>query len=429
MGTAADISQQANARVPAFLRDYIARTREFSRNANLYVLHVIGMDMIHGSFNVLFNLYLLAIGFDVRFVGLRLMIGFIASAVTATAAGMVSDRIGRKASFVLGDGVGAALGLIQINATSEWILLAGPAAGAFFGNLHHTSESAFMMENSRPRERVHLFSVASSLRTLSAMGGALIAGLVPALFIDDIGRVNAYRYATYGGLALWFLSLIPALMLREERAPEVSRPISEVGRRRMRLSTMFSDIQHPGRISFFVITTALIFFGTSSIVPLMNVTFHEGHAHAGEGQIGIVFAIGEGALALAILAVPFLAMRMLKVDAIAITRLIALPFVLGIGLAPVLFGEGSVLLLVMAAAYVGRVAIFRMGFPLDEAFNMEVLSKKERATATGLEIAVGAALSAPAIAFSSRLMDSGDFTTPFVIAAAAYLASTVIYWV
>ena len=87
-----------------YARDYMAKTREFSRNANLYVLHVIGMDMIHGSFTVLFNLYLLALGFDITFIGLRLMIGFIASAVTAMPAGLVSDRIGRKASFILGDG-------------------------------------------------------------------------------------------------------------------------------------------------------------------------------------------------------------------------------------------------------------------------------------------------------------------------------------
>jgi MFS family permease len=414
--------------IRSFTRDYVATTRDFSRNANLYVLHVIGMDMIHGSFNVLFNLYLLAIGFDVRFVGLRLMVGFIASAVTATTAGMVSDRIGRKASFLLGDGIGAALGLIQISATSEWVLLAGPAAGAFFGNLHHTSESAFMMENSRPKERVHLFSVAGSLRTLSAMAGALIAGLVPALFIDDVGRVNAYRFASYAGLALWFLSLVPALMLREVRVADNRRASSHEPSRGFRPTAMFSGIRHPGRIAFFVVTTALIYFGTSAIVPLMNVTFHEGHAHASEGEIGTIFAIGEGALALAILAVPLLAMRMLKVDAIVVTRLIALPFVLGIGLAPLWLGEGSVLIMVMAASYVGRVAIFRMGFPLDEAFNMEVLDARERATATGLEIAVGAALSAPAIAISSRLMDSGDFTTPFVIAAGAYLASTLIYW-
>ena len=108
------------------------------------------MDMIHGSFNVLFNLYLLAIGFDIRFIGLRLMVQFIFRAITAMPAGLVSDRIGRKASFILGDGVGALIALIMIHTTSEAVLLIGPAVGSFFGNLHHTSESAFMAEKQPP---------------------------------------------------------------------------------------------------------------------------------------------------------------------------------------------------------------------------------------------------------------------------------------
>ena len=220
MRTTNDSAYQCSSPVRAFVSDYIQKTREFSRNANLYVVHVIGMDMIHGSFNVLFNLYLLAIGFGIQFIGLRLMIQFIASAGTAVPAGLVSDRIGRKASFILGDGIGALLALIMIHTRSETILLAAPALGAFFGNLHHTSEGAFMMENSRPSERIHLFSVAGSFRTFSAMSGALMAGLLPALFIDDIGKVAAYRYATYAGLSLWFLSLIPALMLRSAEAVE-----------------------------------------------------------------------------------------------------------------------------------------------------------------------------------------------------------------
>lgn len=142
----------------SFVQDYIARPREFGRNANLYVLHVIGMDMIHESFNVLFNLCLLALGFDVRFVALRLTISFIASAITAVPAGLVSDRIGRNASFILGDGIGAIVALVMIHARSEALLLAGPAFAAFFENLHHTSEAASIVENSKLSERIHLFS-------------------------------------------------------------------------------------------------------------------------------------------------------------------------------------------------------------------------------------------------------------------------------
>ena len=414
-----------------FVEDYIDKTSRFSRNANLYVIHVIGMDMIHGSFDVLFNLYLLAIGFDIRFIGLRLLIGFIARALTAIPAGLLSDRIGRKASFILGDGIGAIIGVIAISTRNEALLLALPAVGALFGNLHHTSEAAFMAENSKPAERVHLFAVSGSLRTFSAMTGALIAGLIPAFFIDDIGRVDAYRYATYAGLSLWFLSLIPALMLRsheaEERPEEQFR--SDTSARQTRgIRNLFSGITHPRRIVYFVITSAFASIAFAIVAPMFAVVLHEGDVHAGEGQIGVMFAVAQLSLAVVTLGTPLLAARMLRVDAIALTRLAAIPFILGIGLMPLIFDEGGVLLLLVAMSYVGRVGFLRMASPLDDSFNMDVLDAKERATNTGLEIAVGSGLSAIAILIGSRLLDSGDFTTPFLIMAVASVISTAIYW-
>lgn len=203
-----------------------------------------------------------------RFVGLRLTIGFIASAITAVPAGLVSDRIGRKASFIIGDGIGAIVALVMIHTRSEALLLAGPAIGAFFGNLHRTSEGAFMAENSRPPERIHLFAVSGSFRTLSAMAGALIAGLLPMLFIDDFGAVTAYRWATYGGLALWFMSLIPALMLRSDEAVERPEQVSTKPPIQGRsIRTLFADIKHPRRITYFVLTSALISVGTAAVIP------------------------------------------------------------------------------------------------------------------------------------------------------------------
>jgi len=122
-----DLRDQSPSSATGFGGDYISKTRKFSRNANLYVIHVIGMDMIHGSFDVLFNLYLLAIGFDIRFIGLRLLIGFIARAVTAIPAGLLSDRIGRKASFILGDGIGAVIGVIRHQHTQRGAPADAPA--------------------------------------------------------------------------------------------------------------------------------------------------------------------------------------------------------------------------------------------------------------------------------------------------------------
>ena len=436
--------EAADARGPVtrFVTDYRDKTRQFSRNANLYIIHVIGMDMIHGSYNVLLNLYLLAVGFDIAFIGTRLVVQFISSAATALPAGLLSDRIGRKASFILGDGIGAVIGLIVINSSSETILLVTPVFASFFGNMHHTAEPAFMAENSKPAERVHLFAVAGSFRTLSAMTGALIAGSVPAFFADDIGLVSAYRYAAYAGLTLWALSLIPALMLRSEESEErpelqfdsASRvapgPAAKANAGRFNFAQIFSGVTHWRRIFYFVLTSSIIAAGFSMIAPLFNVVFHadQGHIHASEGQVGIVFAAAEMTLAVATIFVPLIAARMLKVDAIVLTRVLSIPFVLAMGLLPFMLGEGLLLLVLSGAAYVGRVGIYRLTSPLDDAFNMSVLDAKERATNTGLEMAVGGAVSAIAIWFGSRMLDHGDFTTPFLIMATTIAISSLIYW-
>ena len=80
-----------------------------------------------------------------------------------------------------------------------------------------------------------------------------------------------------------------------------------------------------------MLTSAFISFGYGAVGPLFNVAFHEGDVRAGETDLGFMFAAGELALAAATLLVPLLAVRMLKVDAIAATRLLALPFVIGMG--------------------------------------------------------------------------------------------------
>ncbi len=41
-------AEQSGGPITRFIDDYLSKTRQFSRNANLYVIHVIGMDMIHG---------------------------------------------------------------------------------------------------------------------------------------------------------------------------------------------------------------------------------------------------------------------------------------------------------------------------------------------------------------------------------------------
>lgn len=398
---------------------YVQAMRLFSRNARLYVIHVIGMDMIHGTWGVLFNLYLLAVGFDVSFVGLRVVVGGIAGAVMSVPSGMVSDRIGRKASFIVGDGLGATLGLINIMTRSEPLLLATAVFGAFFGALHMVSEPPFMHENSRSEERIHLFSIADGLRTASAMAGSLLAGFLPLAIADSVGKVNAYRWATFVGLGLWFLSLIPALMLRQEAPAAEPEPRSR---------GFLPRIENPRLIAKLVAPEAIAALGAGLVLPLSNVYFAEG-LHAHEGEIGVTFALGQGFLAVGAFLAPLLAARMSVVRAVVTSRLASVPFIIVIAFATASApGHRSWTFPVIMVAWVMRTTLYNMSGPIESAFNMEILSLRERATLAGFDATAWSAMTALGAFIGSRLMAAGEFVTPFVAMAALYLTSTLVFW-
>ncbi len=411
------------------IRGYLAKIKLFSYNARLYLLHVIGMDMIHGTWEVMFNLYLLAIGKPLEFIGLRLLVMGVAGAAASIPMGWVSDKLGRKAGFILGDGLGAVMSLTLILSTDDTIILVASALAAMFSALHHVTESPFMAENSEQKERIHLFSVSEGLRTFSAMIGSLIAGFVPLWAAGAFGieTVVAYRWAAFIGIGWWFLSLIPAILLKQQVPDQKVEPVKKVKPSVMAaIKSLTANIKNPVIIGKLLLVNGLISLGAGFVVPLFNVYFHEGvHAHAHE--IGTTFAAGSLFLALGALMVPFVVEKFGKTVTILVTRLAAVPFILLIGFAPSL-ADPTAVMSIAGLAYILRTTLFNMSGPVLSAFSMELLHPKERATATGFQSTIGRIATAGAGFLGAGLMGLGDFRTPFFLMAFLFLLSTIFFW-
>ncbi|MFQ5857246.1 MAG: MFS transporter [Anaerolineae bacterium] len=401
---------------------YIAKMRLFSRNARLFMVHVVGMDVIYGTWHVLFNLYLLAVGFDVAFIGLRILLSSAAAAVASIPAGMISDRIGRKLSFILGDGVGAAMSLIAISTTNPTLLLGTAVVGGIFAALHGVAEPAFMAENSESFERVHLFSVSDGTRTAAAIIGSALAGLVPLVFagVDQSARVELYRLVAYIGIGGWFASLIPAIMLR--RTATVRATNHARGRR------VFANVKHPGRIWRLTAPEVLIGFGAGFALPLMNVFFNRG-LDSPEVEIGATFAAGQAFLVVGSFLAPLVAVRLGKVNSVVFTRMASIPFILLIAFSPDVGSVIGSVLTVAGLAYVARITLMNMASPVRSAFGMEILDPEERSTQVGIQLALSSAVSGLASYAGAQLMNVGDFRTPFLLMAGFYLAANLLFWI
>jgi len=401
-------------------KGYIGKMQLFSRNARLFMVHVVGMDVIYGTWAVLFNLYLLAVGFDITFIGLRILVGSIASAIASIPAGIISDRIGRKLSFILGDGIGAVMSLIAISTTNETLLIATAAIGGLFGALHGVAEPAFMAENSEDYERVHLFSVSGGTRTAAAIIGSALAGLVPVIFTASGGGdvVGLYRAVAYFGIGGWFASLIPAVLLKQVAEP--ADPGTEP-------KGLFANVKNPGLIWRLTAPEVLIGLGAGFALPLMNVFFRTG-VDSHEVEIGAVFAAGEAFLVVASFLAPLVAARFGKVRSVVVTRALAIPFILILALSPELGSTIFPVLSIAGLAYIGRITFQNMAGPVRSAFAMELLDEKERGTQVGIQQAFSVALSGIASYFGASLMSAGDFQMPFYLMAVCYFGAVLLFW-
>ena len=346
---------------------YIAKIRLFSRNARLYMIHIVGMDVIFGTWNVVFNLYLLAVGMDVVFVGLRILVSSISGALVAIPAGMISDRIGRKFSFILGDGLGAVVSLIAISTLDPTLLLITGALRGIFGSLHGVSEPAFMAENSEDYERVQLFSVSSGLRTAAAIIGSALAGLVPLILLANEPEqlIVTYRYVAYFGIAGWFASLIPALLLTRAQAAAAGTPKASG------LRTLFANVKHPRRIWRLTVTEVFVAMGAGFVLPLLNVFFKQ-EIGSPAVEIGTTFAVGQAFLVVGSFLAPLVAARLGKVRSVVVTRMLSVPFILLLGFSSQAGNLIGSVLSVAGFAYVMRITMMNMASPVRSAFGMEI---------------------------------------------------------
>jgi MFS family permease len=330
---------------------------------------------------------------------------------------MISDRIGRKASFITGDGGNAAFSLVEITSISPIVLLITPVFRSIFGTLHGVTEPPFMAENSKPLERVHLFSVATGVRTLAATAGALAIAAFPLLNATAAEKIFYYRVAVSIGVIGWFLSLIPALLLKEfvkkKDAGERGPPIS------------FRNLQSRRTISELLVADGLISVGAGFALPFLNVYFKQG-LNTNEVYIGTTFAIGSLCLALASFTAPFASGRLGKVKAVFTTRTLSVPFILLLGYTALRPGLAGVALLA-SFAYVARTTFMNMSGPISQAFSMELLLPGERATFVGLDSATGQIISGWASLLGGLMIAGGDFATPFLIMAIFYLSSNLLF--
>jgi MFS family permease len=343
----------------------------FSYNARLYLLNTTLVGIMIGIYQLLFNFYVLSLGYDEIMAGRLLTISSVVALVGALPAGYIGDRIGRKSALLLSNAMFCVslLGIVWLHSPIElyvWNVISGLAQ-----SLMGVTMGPFLMENSGEQERTYLFSFGAGLQMTTAFFGNWLGGQLPSLWGSLLGIAptdpQAYGTTLLCVAALLFVALIPLLMLRRRRQREASdAPLQsplEFARRSPRLlAKLISPI-------------LLISIGAGLFMPFMNLFYRTVHQRS-DASIGSLFAWGSLMMAIGLLVAPPLADRMGKMRLVITSQAMSIPFLVMLGFAPWYW--------LSATAYLIRVALMNMSGPVYDTFVMERVDESARATVASL---------------------------------------------
>ncbi len=395
-------------------REYAARVSAFTLNARLYLINVAALGAVMGVFRLIFNFYVLSLGFDEALLGNLITASSLVALLAALPMGYLSDLLGRKTSLVLSGALISASILVMAFWRTEGVFYAMNVVSGLAQSLAGVAMSPFLMENSDQRERTYLFSFGQGIQMALSSLGSWIGGYLPG-WIGAAQGVPAESSAAYGGAIFIVgvgaaLGILPLLFIQSSKTTASQRTV---------FAPFAYALKQPLLLTQLILPLLLTSIGAGLIMPFMNIFFREVY-HQPDPVIGTLFAWGSLAMGIGLLIAPPLAERFGKIQIVVVTQALSIPFLILLGFAPLFW--------LSAAAYYIRVALMNMSSPVYQTFVMEHVEPDARATVASLVSMswnFGWAFS-PTI--SGWLQVRYGFAPPFIGVITLYTVSVALYW-
>ncbi len=392
------------------LREYLKTIKLFKIDAKLLLANVLLRFIGYGVFSLLFNLYILQIGYDVDFIGYLTALSNIAVALMAIPSGFIIDRFGLKRPLVISYSLFILFTILLAINTNYFSLIIFNIALGFTFSIIMVIRNPFLTKFSTKVERTHLFGFAFGLLMIGSVIGNVIGGYFPKLFkvfaslTDDI---IIYRLSLLSGAIISAIGLIPILKIGKDNITSSNRLSKRIFK--IKFSKLYAKLLLPH---------LLLSLGAGLVMPFLNVFFKK-HLNANVSQIGIIFALGSFITGIASFLVPFVTKRIGKVKGIGILQISSLPFLLMIALIPNLT--------LVAIFYIVRQVLMNIASPIYTTFVMEAVPDKDKGTISGYITFIRGLGWAISSSYSGILMKNYGYNFPFFICFVFYLISTITF--
>ncbi|OPY47494.1 MAG: Major Facilitator Superfamily protein [Methanosaeta sp. PtaU1.Bin028] len=395
---------------------YANKVRRFSSNARLYLAFHLLTTVNAGIYGVIFNLYILSLGFREDFLGLILSISSLSVGLFAMPSAFVCDRLGRKRTLLLSSVLLAVSLLFLYNTTSQVLLVAFSIAFGMASSLSLITGSIFLLENSSAEERMYLFSMSSLIYTLSALSGNMIGGFLPGILSDmftlDADSIAAYRITLYVSLTAIIISMLPLAYMRDERRMEIAISSGQL----LAYKSVFGSKNARRMVLFF----CLFGIGWGMSLPYFNV-YLDSVLGASASQIGMIFSASQVFMVVGYFLVPIFAERVGKIRLASSVQILSIPFLL-------MFTFASNLL-VAATGFVMRYMLMNMANPVLNSFKLEIVRPNERSMINSITWMACHTFVGVGTYAGGMMMANGWNSMPFLVTGVFYAVSAAYYYI
>ena len=392
----------------------------FSRQTKLFLLSTLLYGFSFSVWELFFNLYILTLGFNSDMLGLIRSATPLAALVLGLPLGLLSDRIGRRTSMILGLMVGFTGMLLQIRLLDPLLIFSfGLVQGAGF-MLYRVSQSPFIMSASKEENQAMIFSLNFGLLTVATMIGNLAAGQMPKLLERVFGLAQgsaaSYQWVITGGILLATTSLIPIFMLPKNKKVAVQKPTSKPSLRGMVRKLVSRRLVR--RLALINLITG---FGAAILIPYLNVFLRDKFA-IGDQLLGLIFSLSSLLVFLGSLSTPWLVkITKSRIIPTVATQSISILFLFILGFSPVLWAASISLLL--------RTVLMQMSSPLLENYAMLISSPDEQAAISSIRGIGWQTGQAIGIFISGLVQTRFGFPPLFITTGLLYSLAVLLTWI
>jgi MFS family permease len=442
--------------------EYVQQFRRFQRNARLFLISNVLSGVTAGILLVLYNLYLVSLGYHADFVGAVLFIGTLGAGLAIFPAGACVDRFSGKYILIYSSALIGIAGAGQILFRQPLPLLISAFVVGVGLAFFLVITAPFLTLNSTPEERPHLFSMNISLGLITLVLGEVIGGVLPTWFrsipwlmaplpygvsslLSSQPDARSYQLALLFAGIIAVPSFIPLFMMSNVRpsrrtrqaspllstknltvneTPVYSRgvplrsPLGSIGDSISRTISHINTLLHSA-FFYLVLVYVLTGLGAGLFIPYFNIYFVQ-HLDASPALFGLIDGGANAITALLTLTAPWLAKRIGRINAITLMRLASIPLLLTIGL--------TGFLPLAALLYLFRQGTMDMSAGILQVFSMESVSEKHRGLANSSyqsAFQIPWAIAAP---LGGLIIVHFGYPPIFLLGAFFYILTIIILW-